>query len=223
MSFKIAKLSYLSAALLGIVSFSSNNANALELEQISARAGSLGLGAEIGFEVVPTFIIRGVTQKYDYDYNESIDGIQYEGTLGLGSSGIQVDFHPPLIPLYLTAGIYANDNNISMLATPQGTYNIGGNTYTGAQIGNLNSDITFDKTALYGGLGLEFQIGPVGLVAEGGVYYQGDPKVKMTASGPIASNPTFLNDLNSEVAKVTDELDSAKYWPALTVMGRWKF
>lgn len=201
----------------------STASNAIELEQISARAGSMGLGAEIGFEIVPTFVIRGVVQKYDYDYNKSIDGIKYEGTLGLGSYGIQADFHPPAMPLYLTAGIFSNDNNISMLATPQGTYNIGGNTYTGAQIGNLSSNIEFDKTALYGGLGLEFQIGPVGLVAEGGVYYQGEPKVNMKATGPIASDPNFVADLNSEVSKVTNELDKAKYWPALTIMGRWKF
>lgn len=200
-----------------------NQAQAIELEQISARAGTLGLGAEIGFEIVPTIVVRGIGQKYDYSYNKTVDGIQYNGNLGMQSFGAQVDFHPPLIPLYLTAGIYNNGNKIDLTASPTGSYNIGGTNYTGAQVGTLTSKAEFDPTALYGGLGLEFQLGPVAMVAEGGVYYQGKPRINMNVTGPIASDPTFQTNLANEKAQVQEELDKAKYWPAITVMGRWKF
>ena len=200
-----------------------NNANAFELEQVSARAGTLGVGAEVGVEVLPTLVLRGVGQGYKYNYNKTLDGINYDGKLSLGSYGLQADFHPPLIPLYFTGGIYANDNKMDLTAIPSGTYTIGDNTYTGAQVGTLNSHATFNKTALYGGLGLEFQLGPIATVLEGGIYYQGSPKIASNVSGPIASNPAFQQDLAKETSQLEDKLDNAKYYPAITLMGRWKF
>jgi hypothetical protein len=199
------------------------NANAFELEQVSARAGTLGVGGEIGVEVLPTLVLRGVVQGYKYNYNKTLDGINYDGKLGLSSYGLQADFHPPLIPLYITAGMYANDNKVDLNAVPSGTYTIGDNTYTGAQVGTLTSHAGFDKTAIYGGLGLEFQLGPVATVLEGGVYYQGKPQITSTVSGPIASNSAFQQDLAKETAQLEDKLDKAKYYPAITIMGRWKF
>lgn len=201
----------------------SSPASAIELEQVSVGAGTLGARAEVGFEVVPTVVLRGVINKYDYDYNDTIDGIKYDGQIAFGSYGVQVDFHPPLIPLYATVGVFKNDNAFSLTGVPTGTYTIGNNTYTGAQVGTLTSNVGFDDKAIYGGLGLEFQLGPIAAVLEGGVYYQGEPDVVMTATGPIASDSNFIADLNREVASAKQDLDKTKYWPAVTLMGRWKF
>ena len=220
---KINKLFYLGLLAASTFIIGTKDANAIELEQVSARAGTLGLGAEIGFEIIPTVVVRGIGQKYNYNYNKTINSIQYDGRVGMQSYGVQVDIHPPLMPLYLTGGIYSNSNKINMTAVPTGTYNIGGTNYTGAQVGVLTSKAEFDPTALYGGLGLEFQIGPMALAAEGGVYYQGKPNVSTNVTGPIASDPTFQANLAKETAKVSSDLDKARYWPALTVMGRMKF
>ena len=54
------KLFYLGLVAFGTFAISTNNANAIELEQVSARAGTLGLGAEIGFEIIPTVVVRGI-------------------------------------------------------------------------------------------------------------------------------------------------------------------
>ncbi len=198
-------------------------AHAIELEQVSVGAGTLGARAEVGFEIVPTVVLRGVINKYDYDYTDTIDDIKYDGQIGFGSYGIQVDFHPPLVPIYATVGIFKNDNEFNMTALPKGTYTIGSNTYTGAQVGTLSTNVGFDNQALYGGVGLEFQLGPIAAVLEGGVYYQGDPLVTMKATGAIANDTTFMNDLKNEIAAAESDLDKAKYWPAVTLMGRWKF
>lgn len=211
-------------AIIGIgILGAASSVSAQGLEQVSVRGGSLGLGAEIGVEIVPTVVLRGIVNNYDYGYKKNVDGISYDGTLGLGSYGAQVDFHPPLMPLYLTAGLYKNDNNINMNAVPQGTFNIGGTNYTGAQIGTLNSKVSYGETAIYGGAGLEFAIGPLAAVLEAGVFYQGDPKVSMSATGPLATNPAFIADLNREIAAQKDTFDKTKYWPAITLMARYKF
>ncbi len=220
-SISFNKIHALSVASIAILL--SSNANAIELEQISVGGGTLGAHAEIGFEIVPTIVLRGAINKYDYDYSDTIDGIKYDGQIGFGSFGAQIDFHPPLIPLYVTAGIYKNDNEFNLQAVPTGTYSIGNNTYSGAQVGTLNTNVSFDDKALYGGIGLEFQLGPIAAVLEGGVYYQGAPNVAMTATGPIANDANFIADVNREINAAKDDLDKAKYWPAVTLMGRWKF
>jgi hypothetical protein len=196
---------------------------AIEPAWVGARAGTGGLGAEIGVRVIPTIVVRGIGQGYNFDYNETISGIAYTGTAELGSFGAQVDFRPPLIPFYATAGIFANNNNFDFSATPTGNVNIGGATYAGSQVGTLTSKATFDDVAYFGGLGLKLGLGPLEAALEGGIYFQGDPNVVFNASGPLAANPAFQADLAREKAKIVDKLDSAKYWPMITLQARWKF
>jgi hypothetical protein len=70
---------------------------------------------------------------------------------------------------------------------------------------------------------LKLGLGPIEAALEGGIYYQGDPNVIFTASGPLATNQAFQADLEREKAKIVDELDKAKYWPMITLHARWKF
>jgi hypothetical protein len=196
---------------------------AIEPAWVGARAGTNGVGAEVGVRIVPTIVVRGIGQGYNFDYNETISGIAYSGTAELGSFGAQLDFRPPLIPFYATAGIFANNNKFDFSATPTGSVNIGSSTYQGSQVGTLTSKASFDDVAYFGGLGLKFGLGPLEAALEGGIYYQGDPSVDFKASGALATNPMFQADLEREKAKIVDELDNAKYWPMITLHARWKF
>jgi hypothetical protein len=196
---------------------------AIEPAWVGARAGTNGIGAEVGVRLIPTIVVRGIGQGYDFDYNEDIDGIAYTGTAEFGSFGAQIDFRPPLIPFYATAGIFANNNEFNFTATPTGTVTIGTTTYQGSQVGTLTSKANFDDVAYFGGVGLKLGLGPIEAALEGGVYFQGEPNVVFTASGPLATNPAFQADLAREKAAIADELDKAKYWPMITLVGRWKF
>jgi hypothetical protein len=198
-------------------------AMAMEPAWVGVRAGTGGVGAEIGVRIVPTIALRGIAQGYDFDYDQTISGIAYTGKMELGSIGAQVDFRPPIIPFYATAGVFANNNKLDFIATPTGTINVGSTTYQGSQVGTLTSKATFEDVAYYGGLGLRFGLGPIEAALEGGIYYQGSPDVVFTASGPLATNPAFQADLEREKAKIVDKLDEAKYWPMVTLQARWKF
>lgn len=200
-----------------------NAASAMELAWVGARAGTNGLGGEVAVRIIPTIVVRGIVQGYDADYKQTISGIAYSGTGSLGSYGAQVDFRPPVLPFYATAGIFSNNNGFDFTATPTGNVNIGGTVYTGSQVGTLTSKAKFDDVAYFGGLGLKLGLGPIEAALEGGIYYQGDPVVGFSASGPLATNPAFLADLNREKAKIVDKLDDAKYWPMVTLHARWKF
>ena len=198
-------------------------ASAMEPAWVGLRGGSNGVGGEVGVRILPTVVFRGVGQGYDYGYDQTIDGIAYDGSLKLGSYGLQADFRPPVVPFYLTAGIFANDNQFDLVATPASNVVIGNTSYTPAQVGTLNTKATFNDVAYFLGAGLKFDVGPLETALEAGVYYQGDPKVDYTSTGLLASNPSFQADLAIESAKIVDELDAARYWPMVTLMGRYKF
>jgi hypothetical protein len=215
--------SLVSVAAISMAICAPSAAFAIEPAWVGARAGTGGVGAEVGVRIIPTIVVRGIGQGYSFDYNETISGIAYTGKADLGSFGAQVDFRPPLIPFYATAGIFANNNKFDFSATPTGNVNIGGTVYTGSQVGTLTSKADFDDVAYFGGLGLKLGLGPVEAALEGGIYYQGDPNVVFAASGPLATNPVFQADLAREKAKIVDKLDDAKYWPMITLQARWKF
>ncbi|GIU65988.1 hypothetical protein [Candidatus Phycosocius spiralis] len=174
-------------------------------------------------QMVPTLVVRGIIQGFDYGYEPSIDGIQYDGKLKLSSYGAQMDWRPPLVPLYVTAGIFANDNHYSLSVTPTGNVEIGNKIYTPAQVGTLSSKAKFDDVAYFLGAGLKLDLGPLETALEAGVYSQGKPIVDYSASGSLASNPTFQADLALEKEKMSQELKPHQYWPMITLFARWKF
>ncbi|MCU0881577.1 MAG: hypothetical protein MUF14_02785 [Hyphomonadaceae bacterium] len=189
---------------------------------VAARGGSLGVGGEVAIQIVPMITLRGIGQGFDLDYNETVDGIAYRGTMELGSLGAQVDVRPPLSPLYLTVGTYANNNALAMTATPSAPVQIGGTTYSPAQIGTITTDVDFGDQAFYGGLGVELSLGPISAALEGGLYYQGEPDVRFATTG-TAGGSTFNADVLREQAQIADELDKLRFWPAITLTARWKF
>lgn len=199
------------------------SANAQTMEDIGVRGGTLGVGAEFSLRVSPLFVVRPSVQSLDYNYSNSVNNINYDGKFKLGSYGLQLDLKSEKSPFFASVGVFSNDNKADLTATSAVSYTIGNNTYTPAQIGQLDSKIRFNKTAIYGGVGAQMTVGQLRLAAEGGVLFQGTPKVTLIASGPIASDPVFTADIRQEVDKTQNDIDKAKYWPALTVSARYKF
>lgn len=199
-------------------------AHALELDFIGARAGTLGVGGEVGVTVIPGVNVRGVVNGFDYSFDETLDGIRYDGDVELGSVGVHLDVQPwPTAPVYASAGLYLNDNKISAVGTPIGPTQIGNATYSPAQIGTLRSDFSFEDIAPYAGLGLRFALWKAELNLEAGAYFQGSPETRLTATGLLATDPTFQADLAREQARVADDLDNFEVYPVLNAGLRWKF
>jgi hypothetical protein len=142
---KIVSLKLL--ALTAIVASFPAAAFAIEPAWVGLRGGTNGLGGEVAVRIIPTVVVRGIAQGYDFSYDQTISGIAYNGKMELGSIGAQVDFRPPIIPFYATAGIYSNNNQFDFTATPTGTVNVGSATYQGSQVGTLTSKATFEDVA----------------------------------------------------------------------------
>ncbi|MDC7675295.1 hypothetical protein [Asticcacaulis machinosus] len=210
------------ATTVAVMSVAPIAAQAVELDYVGARVSTLGLGAEVGVEVNPLITVRGIINKFDYSYDDTLDGVKYEGDLKLGSVGAQVDLK--VFPgFYVTGGYYANDNKLDLRGTPTGNTEIGDTTFTPSQIGTITQNTKFSKGVPYLGLGVRQGIGPVELNLEAGAFMQGAAKVSLASNGSLASDPTFMSELAKEQSRLEDELDDFKVYPALNVGLRMKF
>ncbi len=185
---------------------------------VGLKAGTLGLGLEGTWRPLPMIDVRVGFNSYDYDDTGDYSGIDYDGTLALDNMYATGSFHFPISPMRVTGGLYSNSNQVELVSLDSTTFDIGGQTYTGADVGTLRSTTEFDDVSPYLGIGFDFTLfDKVGLNLDLGVLWQGSPKVSVEADGLLAQDPGFLADLEVERAEIEDEIKDYKAWPVLSV------
>jgi hypothetical protein len=191
---------------------------------VGARISTLGAGAELGYDVNDRFTVRALANGLNINHDTESSDIDYSGKLKLSSFGVQGDFRfTPDGPLYVTAGVYANNNKVHATATPSGNTEVGGTTYTPQQIGTLTADGKFGGTAPYLGIGGRWGMGAMEFTAEAGAFFQGKPKVTLTSNGTYSSNPAYQSSLEQERQDLQDDLDDLKTWPVVALGLRYTF
>jgi hypothetical protein len=205
-------------ALVGLSLLGTQNAIADDNLWLGARAGTLGIGVEATWRPIPVLDIRAGIHNYDYDTTSAEAGIDYDTELGFENFYGAVSLRAPMSPFRLTAGIYSNRNKITMTSQSSPTYNVGGMSYTSAEIGTLSAAVTFDKSSPYLGLGADFRIAnTIGLNFDVGVLWQGEPNISLGASGPIAQDPNFQAELAAEMTELQSALSNYKAYPVASI------
>ena len=185
---------------------------------IGARISTLGAGIEVGDTLSPYWDVRLLANGFDYSANRTVDDIRYDGKLKMGSFGVQADWHPIANgPLYLTAGLYANNNKINADANPTTTTTIGILPFTPTEIGTLTGHAKYNSTAPYLGIGGRWGAGPVEFTAEAGAYFQGKANVTLTNDGIFASDPTFQAQLETERQNLQHNLNDFSTYPVVAL------
>lgn len=185
---------------------------------IGVKAGTTGIGVEGTWRPLPYIDVRVGANSYDYDDDGSQAGINYDATLTLESFYATGNFRFPLSPFRVTAGVYSNGNELNMISDDSLTYDVGGQTYTSAEVGTLRSTTSFASTAPYLGFGYDFSLfGKVGMNIDIGVLWQGEPDVTLTADGLAANDPQFQSALETERQELQDEVKDYKAWPVATL------
>lgn len=193
---------------------------------LSARGSTLGLGLEVGYAFNEHFNIRLASNNYSYDYETTEDEIQYNFDLELKSTALLLDYHPFAGSFRLTGGILDNKNKLDGTAVPTGSYDIGGTTYTGSDVGTLYSNVVLgDKNPLYFGLGWSKALGDsgFGLGFDLGLVMQGSPDVSLSADGPIASDPQFQADMRAEEEQLQQDMDQFETYPVIAIGITYQF
>lgn len=185
---------------------------------VGAKAGTLGLGLEATWRPLPYLDVRGGFNAFTYDFDSSESGVDYDAELDLRTVYATANLRMPLSPFRVTAGLFSNGNELNLASRDSATIEVGGTTYTAAQIGRLEATADFDSVAPYVGVGLDFRIAnTLGLSLDLGVLRQGSPGISTSATGPIASDPTFQADLEAERQELEAELDDYDLYPVLSI------
>lgn len=184
---------------------------------VGVSGGTLGIGPEVSARVSPVLALRANATFLSFGHSVDGEDIDYDGDLKLASGGATVDVHPFANGFRISGGVRYNKNKVKLTATPETgeSVEVGGTTYTGAQIGRLNGDVRVKEFAptltlgYAGGLtkGLKFGI-------DAGVMFEGKPRIRnLRATGPIAATPSFQQALAREEQDIRDDVEKYDIFP----------
>jgi hypothetical protein len=192
---------------------------------VGVTGGTLGLGPEISWRFSEHVGLRANGGFYDYDDTDDLDDIEYDAKLKLNSFGAMLDWYPFGGGFRLSVGGRINNNEIDLEGSPTTLVEIGDVEYTPAEVGTLSGTVTTDSIAP------AFTLGYGGRLAKGftfslelGVMLQGSPKINdLTASGTLANNPAFIQQLAIEEQRAEDDAHDFKLWPIIQIGLLYRF
>ena len=208
---------------------------------VGVKAGTLGIGFQVGASVMHRINVRGGANFFNYNDTLNKDGAVYNGTLQLRSVEAKVD-------LFIAGGfrftpgvLLYNNNNISAtaaVAAGQGV-TLGGTTYYSSATDPIRgtAGLTLNKFAPTLGIGfgnlLPRSARHWSLSTDLGVVFQGEPQFALGLTGTACdvngrncqpmSNPTIQANVASEQAKIQNDAKPFKYYPELSLMFGYKF
>lgn len=194
---------------------------------LGVNAGTPGLGVEAQFKLSDQLVVRGGADSLKFDHDDSYSGVDYSGKLKSRTGGVFLDWHPMGGGFFVSGGSYFGDRTLKLSGTPSGSTDIGGVTYTAAQIGTITGDVAMSDAQPFVGLGWDNTFsgdGGWGFRGLVGASFSDSPKVDLTASGGTLSNdPTFQARLRQEEADVRDDAKDFKYFPVAQVGVTYRF
>jgi len=184
----------------------------------SPHVGTLGLGADISVGLLPVLGIRAggnlqpwkpILEFDDVEYTIDLASPTWFGVLDLYIAG----------PLRLSGGAVGFTNDTKIDARVTQSVDIGNTTYTPEEIGTIGGVFEANRVAPYAGIGFGKtpRSSGVGFSMDLGVAFHGEPTVRLTASGPLASSPEFQSNLTREEANVQDDAKSFRVYPVVAL------
>ncbi len=183
------------------------------------NAGTTGVGAEAQLSLGPVLVLRAGIDTLGYDFDESYSDVDYSGRFDFDTVSGFVDVHPFLNGFLISGGVYAGDRTINLNATPSGPVEIGGQTYTAAQVGTLSGRVKLSDQAPFLGIGYDdafYRDGAWGFRAIAGVAWSPEPEVGLTSSGGTLSNdPAFRARLEQEARDIQADAEDNGFFPVV--------
>jgi hypothetical protein len=192
---------------------------------LGARAGTLGLGGEIGVGLTNLIVVRA---------GAGILPVSFSGELG--QNDLQFDVKPtsPLMNvgvdvalggfgLRVGGGLMFLPNESEIEGRYTGTVNFGGRQYQGSEIGDLTGLVDHGSNAPYVKLGFGSMTGRgMNIFMDLGAGFLPEPTLTMSASGPAASQPEFQAALENERASIETNIRKyARIFPIISLGVRY--
>ncbi|MGE5499037.1 MAG: hypothetical protein ACM3Q2_13230 [Syntrophothermus sp.] len=191
---------------------------------VSVKAGTLGFQLEAWRSFGPSFNVHLGGSFFSYKYDQPKDTKEdytLSADLKLSSFTLLADYLPfESSSFRLSTGIIYNNNKPNVVAVPTINKVIGGDVYNASNLGNMGVDLSFTKIAPYLGIGFGRAASGSGLgfLFDIGAFYQGPPKVKLSADGLLSPSAS------PEQAKIVENnLDWFKFYPVVSFGLSYKF
>jgi hypothetical protein len=212
----LAKILSIAAALAA--------AGSAQAAGVGIRAGTTGLGADLGWNLAPTLDARVGYSALNVGTHVNSGDVRYDSKLKLSNLSALADWKA-LGPFFrLTGGFILNDNKYNMTGEPSGgTYRINGHTYNASDVGSLNGDVKAGRRiAPYLGIGGGNVAGAgVNFYWDLGIMFMGSPKARLNANCGPTLTPSQCAQLQSDVASaersLEDDLKRLKYYPVANI------
>ena len=183
------------------------------------NAGTTGVGAEVQLSLGPVFVVRGGIDTLGYDFDQSYSDVDYSGRFDFDTVSGFVDLHPFLNGFLISGGLYVGDRTINLNGQPTTPVEIGGATFTPAQVGTLSGRIKLSDTAPFVGVGYDdsfYREGRWGFRGMVGVAWSQEPEVGLSSSGGTLSNdPIFRARLEQEARDIQEEAKDKALFPVV--------
>ena len=220
---KAVTLLALACALLGSAGRSRAEGIALGL-----KAGTLGAGLDLTVGLAPSFNLRVGAQGFSLSRTFTQEDVPYDGKADLRSAWLLLDVHPGGKGTRLSIGGVYSRNKVTGTSNESGTVTINGVTYPVASVGTIDGEAKANDLCPYFGLGWGNAVQPgsrVRFAFDIGVFYQGAPKISLTAHpvNPALVPPTFFADLEKERRKVEDDGSKYKFYPVVNLGFSYRF
>lgn len=192
---------------------------------VAATGGSLGIGPEVGFRPSPIIGVRASATFLGLGHNVDVDDINYHGDLKLRSWGANADIYPFRNGFRLSAGFRVSSNRIDLVATPTEAVTVGQRVYTPEEIGTIEGTVRARRFAPTFTVGFaKNREKGFAWSLDAGVMLHGTPRTEdVVATGELASNPLFQEDLARERAEIEGEVDNYKVYPIVQLSVGYTF
>ncbi|MEM9809942.1 MAG: hypothetical protein AAF788_01840 [Pseudomonadota bacterium] len=188
--------------------------------------GTPGISGNVQWQVTPFVTLRGGINYFEFELDDlDFDGIEYEAEFDFTNIGLYVDFHPFMNGFTVSGGYLFGDRTINLDSRPTRAIEIGDQTFTPEEVGELLGEADFGDGGLYGGIGWDSTtrgLLPVAIVVRAGLVVTDAPDISLVSRGGLAeSDPTLQARLNAELAEeiqgIEDDADSFRYYPMISV------
>ena len=183
---------------------------------VGVRAGTTGIGADIGWNLAPTLDARVGYSYFSYKTSYNSD-VNYDAKLRLSNLNAVLDWSPFVGAFRFTGGLIANGNKADLNSTG-GTYTINGRPYSSSDASLSGTVKSGRSIAPYLGIGYgNVARAGVNFYFDLGIMFMGSPKVSLstTCGGSLnaAQCAQFRNDVEDERGRVEQDLRKYRYFP----------
>lgn len=177
---------------------------------VRIEGGTVGYGGAIAYGVNPyTDIVLGYNGGDAADLiggEIELDGTDYDLEQDNNTVYLNAEIRPFGNWFHVALGTAYSDNEYKVKATG-GDIDINGTKYNSTQFGTLRGRVKYENDIVpYIGLGVSPSItSRIGLFAQVGAFYTGNPEVSLVSTGGTASAILNATDLRAEERKIAED------------------